>query len=194
MCPVHHDVIDANPEIYTVERLLQIKTNHEAKHQNGREPTDSIVDEFYCASANSPKTLNNLAHTLKWDIAQNELQEIVPDFIELIERLKKLPRRSRELLAIIVQRAKYEQFSGMYVLATEIVNATGLSKQELVNEVAVLDRHGFACIEELQGLPIVEINSANRNWLMWDTIQEFCLSQKMSVNELVVALNFDYFD
>ena len=30
MCPIHHDVIDDDPDSYTVERLRSIKTTHEA--------------------------------------------------------------------------------------------------------------------------------------------------------------------
>jgi hypothetical protein len=31
MCPTHHDVIDDDPEAYTVERLIKIKQGHESK-------------------------------------------------------------------------------------------------------------------------------------------------------------------
>ena len=46
MCPVHHDVIDDDPESYTVNRLQQIKHEHEASHANGEEPSDTVTAQF----------------------------------------------------------------------------------------------------------------------------------------------------
>ncbi|MFA6373250.1 MAG: hypothetical protein WCW68_11535 [Methanothrix sp.] len=46
MCPIHHDIIDADSETYTVERLHAIKRQHEM--EGGREsmPSDQIADQF----------------------------------------------------------------------------------------------------------------------------------------------------
>ena len=46
MCPIHHDVIDAGEESYTVERLQGIKAVHEATHPCGSEPTDEVTRQF----------------------------------------------------------------------------------------------------------------------------------------------------
>jgi len=46
MCPIHHDVIDADEESYTVERLQRIKAAHEATHPRGNEPTDDVTQQF----------------------------------------------------------------------------------------------------------------------------------------------------
>lgn len=46
MCPIHHDVIDADPESYTVSRLKEIKAKHEALHTGGNEPSDDIAKQF----------------------------------------------------------------------------------------------------------------------------------------------------
>lgn len=44
MCPIHHDVIDSDEDSYTVERLNQIKLDHEKSFQNGEEPNDATVN------------------------------------------------------------------------------------------------------------------------------------------------------
>jgi hypothetical protein len=46
MCPIHHDVIDADPDSFTVERLHQIKTTHEILHSGGQEPSDEAAEQF----------------------------------------------------------------------------------------------------------------------------------------------------
>lgn len=46
MCPIHHDVVDADPESYTVSRLKDIKTKHEALYADGDEPSDDIAKQF----------------------------------------------------------------------------------------------------------------------------------------------------
>ena len=46
MCPLHHDVIDSDAETYTVERLLEIKTQHEERYAGGAEPSDAIAGQF----------------------------------------------------------------------------------------------------------------------------------------------------
>jgi hypothetical protein len=46
MCPIHHDVIDADPDSYTVERLLQLKTKHEALHAAGPEADEEVAAQF----------------------------------------------------------------------------------------------------------------------------------------------------
>ena len=69
MCPLHHDVIDSNVETYTVERLLEIKARHEARYAGGAEPSDAIVRQF------------------------------LPQFAELLERLRQLLAEDRTLAA-----------------------------------------------------------------------------------------------
>jgi len=46
MCPIHHDIIDADPESYTVARLKKIKTKHESSHAGGEEPSDDVAEQF----------------------------------------------------------------------------------------------------------------------------------------------------
>lgn len=46
MCPIHHDVADADPESYTVSRLKDIKTKHETMYSGGDEPSDDIAKQF----------------------------------------------------------------------------------------------------------------------------------------------------
>lgn len=46
MCPIHHDVIDADTESYSVERLKQIKKQHEDSKRVISEANDDIANQF----------------------------------------------------------------------------------------------------------------------------------------------------
>lgn len=46
MCGDHHKVIDADEEKYTVKKLIGMKTEHEAKHAGGSEPSDEVARQF----------------------------------------------------------------------------------------------------------------------------------------------------
>jgi len=46
MCPMHHDVIDSDTEKYTMERLLEIKAQHEARFAGGAEPSGAIARQL----------------------------------------------------------------------------------------------------------------------------------------------------
>jgi len=69
MCPLHHDVIDSDVETYTVENLLEIKARHEARYAGGAEPSDDVARQF------------------------------LPEFAELLERLRGLLAEDRTLAA-----------------------------------------------------------------------------------------------
>lgn len=46
LCPIHHDVVDDDPDAYTVERLTKMKADHEAAHAGGQEPSDDVAKQF----------------------------------------------------------------------------------------------------------------------------------------------------
>jgi hypothetical protein len=46
MCPLHHDVIDADEVAYTVDRLCQLKADHEANQGGSIELTDSQAHQL----------------------------------------------------------------------------------------------------------------------------------------------------
>jgi hypothetical protein len=46
MCPIHHDVIDADEEAYTVERLRKIKEGHEGRSQSMPELSSDAAAQF----------------------------------------------------------------------------------------------------------------------------------------------------
>jgi hypothetical protein len=50
LCSIHHDVIDSDPESYTVERLLEMKSKHEGTHIQIEEPSDATAQSLIMIS------------------------------------------------------------------------------------------------------------------------------------------------
>ena len=46
LCAIHHDVIDDDPESYTVDRLNKIKAQHESNNAKVAEPNEEIAKQF----------------------------------------------------------------------------------------------------------------------------------------------------
>jgi hypothetical protein len=46
LCPMHHDVVDADPETYTAARLQRMKENHEASQKPRVEPNDEVARQL----------------------------------------------------------------------------------------------------------------------------------------------------
>jgi len=46
LCPIHHDVVDDDPEAYAVQRLVNMKSEHERLSARVLEPDDEIAAQF----------------------------------------------------------------------------------------------------------------------------------------------------
>ena len=46
LCPTHHARVDRDPDKYTVEKLLEIKAQHEARFAGGAEPSGAIARQL----------------------------------------------------------------------------------------------------------------------------------------------------
>lgn len=59
LCPLHHVVVDADSEAYTVDRLLKMKRNHEASVQAVLEPLDAVANQLIANTtvSGSPQNL-----------------------------------------------------------------------------------------------------------------------------------------
>lgn len=43
MCPMHHDIIDARPDLHPIDSLLEAKRTHETQHAGGTESSDRVT-------------------------------------------------------------------------------------------------------------------------------------------------------
>lgn len=61
LCPVHHDVIDADEESYTVERLLKMKANHQQDPNDSLDLSDEQAVGFIVPQQPTLSTTHNTA-------------------------------------------------------------------------------------------------------------------------------------
>ena len=59
LCPVHHDVVDADDTTFTVEVLQRLKVEHEAKHREEPEP-DRRAEELFLANVSLDATYGSV--------------------------------------------------------------------------------------------------------------------------------------
>lgn len=87
LCAVHHDVVDAHPEHYTVERLLQIKADHEQRFKGGDEPSEElagkIIETFGLGASLRPDALANWTTAVCQKVLR-QAQDQLPIAIERI--------------------------------------------------------------------------------------------------------------
>lgn len=62
LCPTHHDVIDDDEESYTVERLLRMKADHQAKMREEPAASDTLAEKFAVAIYNNTVTAGSIVH------------------------------------------------------------------------------------------------------------------------------------
>ena len=63
LCPIHHDVIDDDPEAYTVGRLTKMKADHERSHVAVTEPDDVVARQLIAAIENNVVTQGSIIFT-----------------------------------------------------------------------------------------------------------------------------------
>jgi hypothetical protein len=59
LCPTHHDVVDADPVSYTVERLVAMKREHESVGESARDDLDEIVHQLILNSSADHDLIQN---------------------------------------------------------------------------------------------------------------------------------------
>lgn len=63
LCPIHHDVVDDDPDSYTVERLSAMKSKHESAQQALPEPRDAIANQFLANISGNTVTHGSIIFT-----------------------------------------------------------------------------------------------------------------------------------
>lgn len=93
LCPYHHTVIDKDPPEYTVEKLKEIKTNHENKHKSkpfevSDKQIEEIIEKIYLSQHNTQTGSGTQINTQTGDVNINyglryeELQSLVNTLLE----------------------------------------------------------------------------------------------------------------
>jgi hypothetical protein len=133
MCGRHHDVIDADEEAYTVDRLLKMKADHESR------AAASVDDDFAERAAHllinqSVMSLNQsggiIAHTI--NLHSTDTSQL------LYERRYAIYNRAQELIKLLDNEAYKDEFEPTSISPVTITTLT--PPRSRVNSACMLTR------------------------------------------------------
>lgn len=189
MCYPHHCVTN-DVDKYPVDRLKQMKADHEARFTRAGEIIhDAILDEAEREVAHPPISLERMSTICGWD----SREECIPVFNRLHSVLREVPTSTRQVLLVIVRR-------GSEMRHFELVQVTTRPEHEIANHIAVLESHGLVDVDlENERNPMLRLKwfgPKGGEWDMdvWNDIRKFCRTSGITLHEVIVGLRFDLLD
>jgi hypothetical protein len=203
MCYEHH-VVTNNVAKYSAAALRKLKKEHEAKFTSvEKKMLKAIEDQTKAITPGASASLSKMAEALKWNLPDKEREERVTLLAEMIEKFRRVPLRSRQLFAIILERAEWAHNQDCSVVAhNEIREACGLSNVKVIEHVVVLKKYKLveADYHEFRNPDI----SVGRlwggkyhllyGWTCWEDLKEFCGKVGIPLTDFIVELRFNLLD
>ena len=206
MCYPHH-VKTNNVDKYTVQILKKLKGDHEAKFTDIAGKIErSIQDKSAAKTLIASVSLKSINKTLEWGLDEAELKETLAEVAWASERLRMLPHRTRQMLAIIISRLERVDLrwaSGQKwryehrIMADEISKACDIELEKVRTHVEIMEKYGIGALETDEWgdvLPRIRLNETPAEWFIWGDIREFCDRDKTPLHAIVEELRFDLLD
>lgn len=123
LCPIHHDVIDDDPDSYTVDRLTRMKAQHESAQVAVAEPIDAVAKQFIANIAGNTVTHGSIifsqnqmggqvAHSIQnFGLQPRQLSQAAAN--ALVAELRKHPAETVDLTCIMGDTEGYQLASGL---------------------------------------------------------------------------------
>lgn len=200
LCYRHH-VETSNVGAYPVDRLLRMKSAHEARFTTvSRQIRRSIQDHTQRDKVAESRSLARLNRVLGWNLTQEKLSALSEEVMTLGDRLKRVPRDARTLLAIIANRACHpgKRQYGFGVDAAELGCVTRLSIHHLRGLLRLLSRDDLVDIDcefvdPCLGDSYTHIG-LKMSQRLWQCLCDFCDASQTPLEDIVVDLRFDCLD
>jgi hypothetical protein len=195
MCYDHHKITD-NVEQFPVQRLKDMKKLHEQKFIDiAAKLQESINDLTALCEVSYSKCCKKINTVLNWGNSVDELIEVSRDINTYADKLKNLPKDTRKIFSIMIDRSTEVTFGAMVVLH-EIEQVTGLRTVEMRQHYEMLHRYGFLSHidDDDYGHPICFINELESGWPFWIYLKQFSEKTRITLEEIVVNLNFGLLD
>ncbi|WP_114418583.1 hypothetical protein [Marinospirillum perlucidum] len=196
MCHAHHKITD-DVNAYPVERMKDIKSQHESKFTDIVSTIqNSFTDHTEHSKVQGPSSLDRINRVLSWNNTSDELVETLEDISVFSKRLLTLPMQARQILTLMVKRSAYDHINRLHISEHEINLATGADISELRKVIQVLDKYGFIQegFPDDFNLPVIEICEIERGWPFLKDLKEFCEAEDIALDEVLVDLNFALLD
>jgi len=204
MCPNHHrETNDVN--VFPVSRLLEIKSDHEAKFLNiDQKIADSIsdsTDENVVVPAENLKRLNRV---LNLRLGQVELEDMVRLLGDYSAKLEHVPELSREFLGAIAARiykmentrAVYEQKGTYGISVTDIQQSLNMGADAIRAKCDLLENYELGSLDHAgddDAAWAVWIRSLD-SWALWFDLVNFAKTEGIDFRTFWRDLDFSSLD
>jgi hypothetical protein len=206
MCYAHHqETNDVNK--FTVERLRQIKTEHEKRFSS---PDRAMLEQLKdWTTALEPTQVRNLIRfnkILEWNFSELELVECVIELNKYIETLTRVPLDLRRFLGSVANRmhrmrdtnAVQSEVFGTKILLSDLKGAFQLGERAIAERANQLDAYNLADIDEMDTdlghRPAVRIRALKSGWSLWPDLAAFCDKAPESMEAFTDDLDFSRLD
>lgn len=207
MCYRHHVETD-DVERYTVDRLKQMKQNHESLFSDpGLSIYKTYIDETTRHEPNKCRSANYFCKTLDWDITNSDNIETVNDINAIAEKLKNIDISSRRFISAVVNRAFRVQNTdnvskrcdNLYLRWDDFSMSYQVSDDEIRSQLSHLEAHRLGGEDEMEINDYlhraIRLNATPiEGWDFWLPLAEFCTKTGNSLEEIIVGLNFSILD
>ena len=196
MCYDHH-VVTNDVEKWTVERMQELKAGHEKTVYDFLDNVQIKIVDFTALEVPKPAAtiskLSKLWKDLKLDA--DEISYNIRILNSVLERVKKLPRPVRELLAVIVSKVE-PRMNGSYVSYSEIELACNKSSDDLIPLLGLLDKYRFVSFGGYNEFdqPEMVLYNLEHGWDLWKDFRELEVAGEATLHELIVNMNFKMLD
>lgn len=189
MCHRHHKETD-DEEKYTVEKLKQIKRNHEAKFE---QILDLLANDVYDKALSYEPTIpSNLNALIKHGIVeQDEIAIFYTELEQLINLLHKVSPITRKIFLLLLERADSHTWS---FSLNEFQYIVSIDPMEAYRHINILERYGLLHddenTDELTRSLKINCLTDDSPYPIALLIRDYCLSIDLDISSVIVDLNF----
>ncbi|CAI8949410.1 Mrr_cat domain-containing protein [Brevibacillus sp. IT-7CA2] len=143
-----------------------------------------------------PNTCARFMQVLNWgELTPEQYQESLNEITEFYKSLAKLNLPSRKFFAALVELAgpAYRDHM-MRVSCQEVENSLSMTIPQVINQMVILDKHGFGSIDSEEFPPHIYIQPASVQWGLLQYLKAFAEHESINLREILVNLHFTLLD
>lgn len=201
MCPIHHNSVDDPKRIgeFSVERLREIKADHESKYRNAINALSRKVGDVTDGSrAVYPTNLLAIPDAADPEILDTNLAHL-RTFLDL---LSNVPPAARELLALILVHGDLQRWYSLVPVvktsATQVEGVvTGLNRLEYQRLIRLLEERGLVSVHEDEGSYYFVVGGSTPKEIGWDIfadLKNLAGDDRTVIYRAISELDFSVFD
>ncbi|KAB2397326.1 hypothetical protein [Bacillus cereus] len=193
LCHDHHLETD-DEEKFPVKRMKEIKEEHEQKYGDVTDKLfSSIADKTELQEYQYCTTLKSFYKVMEWEYNKEEAEENAKVFNKLVDDLRDLSPETKEIFKIMLRRQKDDS---IWINIDEIPGVTGESQEIILIHIRLLEEKGFIGECELndRGTVISDFVKPEGFWDIWRDIRKYANLTSITLEEIIVSMNFSLLD